>query len=174
VTLVPYGAGDLSLLEAANAPELMAFLGGPESADAVRRRHERYQRLMAEGEARMFRIAADDHPAVGLIFWWHSEWRDQAVHEAGWTVVAAHQGRGYATEALRALVRDAADHGDRPLLVANPRVDNTASNAVCARAGMSFQGEEDDEYPPGTPIRTNVWTFDLAALREARSLGYHP
>jgi RimJ/RimL family protein N-acetyltransferase len=174
LTLVPYGAEDLPLLRAANAPEMTAFLGGPESADALERRHAKYQRPAAEGEARMFRIVAEEHPAIGIIGWWHSEWHDQAVQEAGWSVLPEHQGKGYATEALRALLRDAADHGDRALLVANPRIDNPGSNAVCARAGMSFQGEEDDEYPPGNRIRTNVWTFDLAALREARALGYLP
>ena len=63
-------------------------------------------------------------------------------------------------------------YGDRALLVANPRVDNAASNAICQRVGFSFRGEEDDEYPPGHPIRTNVWTFDLAGYRESLALGY--
>lgn len=174
LTLHPYSADDLPLLEALNAPEMTAYLGGPESPEKLRQRHEKYQRLLREGQARVFRIAADDHPAVGVINWWYAEWREQPVQEAGWAVRTEFQGRGYAVRALELLLRDAAEHGDRALLVASPRVDNVASNAVCARAGFSFRGEEDDEYPPGNPIRTNVWTFDLAALREARALGYLP
>jgi RimJ/RimL family protein N-acetyltransferase len=174
VTLHLYAADDFPLLQAQNSPEMTAYLGGPESPEKIEQRHEKYQRLIREGEARMFRIAADESPAVGIIGWWRSRWRDQDVQEAGWGVLTPFQGRGYAVRALEALIRDAADHGDRALLVANPRVDNAASNAVCARTGFSFRGEEDDEYPPGSPIRTNVWTFDLAAFREARALGYLP
>ena len=172
MTLHPYSGDDFPLLQANNAPEMTAFLGGPETPEALERRHEKYQRLMSEGQARMFRIAADDSPAIGIIGWWESDWHDTFVQEAGWGVLPEFQGRGYASAALRLLLDDAADHGSRPLLVANPRVDNEASNAICERVGMSFRGEEDDEYPSGTPIRTNVWTFDLAGLREARSLGY--
>jgi RimJ/RimL family protein N-acetyltransferase len=172
VTLHPYTGEDFPLLVAGNAPEMTAYLGGPESDEALQRRHEKYQRLMREGEARMFRIAGDESPAIGIIGWWESEWHDQGVQEAGWAVLTAHQGRGYAAEALRLLVRDAAEHGDKALLVANPRVDNAASNAICERVGFSFRGEEDDEYPPGRPIRTNVWTFDLAGYRESVALGY--
>jgi RimJ/RimL family protein N-acetyltransferase len=172
VTLFPYAGDDFPLLVEQNAPDMMTYLGGPETDEALERRHEKYQRLMREGEARMFRIASETKPAVGIIGWWLSEWHDQPVQEAGWSILTRHQGQGYATEALRLLLRDAAAHGDRALLVANPRVDNAASNAICQRVGMSFRGEEDDEYPPGQPIRTNVWTFDLAGLRESLALGY--
>lgn len=166
VTLHPYRGDDFPLLAAGNAPEMTAYLGGPESSEALERRHDKYQRLMREGRARMFRIATDDDPGVGIIGWWESEWHDQAVQEAGWGVLAGHQGHGHATAALRLLIGDAARYGTRSLLVANPRVDNDASNAVCERVGMSYRGEEDDEYPKGNPVRTKVWTFDLAALRE--------
>ncbi|MCU1570476.1 MAG: hypothetical protein JWR33_1217 [Naasia sp.] len=172
VTLLPYDDGDFPVLQAANSPEMTRFLGGPETPEAVEQRHAKYLRLNSEGDARMFRIATDEHPAVGIIGWWESEWHDQKVQEVGWSVLSEFQGRGYGTEALRALTRDAAERGTRALLVANPRTDSTGSNAVCERSGFSFQGEEDDEYPPGNPIRTNVWTFDLGALREARRQGY--
>src|SRR3954454_21717946 len=172
VTLFPYAGSDFPLLVEQNAPEMMTYLGGPETDEALQSRHEKYQRLMREGQARMFRIAAGAEPAVGIIGWWVAEWHEQSVLEAGWSILTRHQGQGYATEALRLLQRDAAQHGDRALLVANPRVYNAASNSICQRAGFSFRGEEDHEYPPGHPIRTNAWTFDLAGYRESLALGF--
>jgi RimJ/RimL family protein N-acetyltransferase len=172
VTLHLYAADDFPLLQALNTPEMMTYLGGPESPEKLASRHEKYQRLLQEGEARMFRIAADESPAVGTIAWWRTQWHEQPVHEAGWSVATPFQRRGYAVQALELLLRDAADHGDAALLVATPHVDNAASNAVCLRAGFSFREEQDGEYPPGNPVRCNVWTFDLAGLRGARALGY--
>jgi L-amino acid N-acyltransferase YncA len=121
VTLERWGEGDLPVLEAANTPEMTAFLGGPETAEQLAKRHERYLRL------------------------------------------CPFQGRGIATRALRACVEYAAAHGDRDTVVAFPRIDNTASNALCRKVGFRLAGEEDGEYPPGNRIRVHPWVFDLSA-----------
>src|SRR4051794_4851250 len=113
----------------------MTYLGGPETDEALQRRHEKDQRLRREGGARMFPIASDTDPAGGSAGRGGSKWHGQRVEGAGWSVLTRHQGQGYASEALLLLLRDAAEHGDRALLVANPRVDNAASNAICERAG---------------------------------------
>ncbi len=76
-----------------------------------------------------------------------------------------HQGRGFASGALRECLAHAAAHGDRDQMLAFPRVDNEASNALCRSAGFELLGEEDFEYPRGNAIRVNAWSFDLAALR---------
>src|SRR6185312_3784304 len=51
VTLMAWGPDDLPELERANTPEMTAFLGGPESAQQLVERQERYLRLNASGEA---------------------------------------------------------------------------------------------------------------------------
>jgi RimJ/RimL family protein N-acetyltransferase len=87
------------------------------------------------------------------------------VYESGWSVATGFQGRGFASRALRLCIADAVATGDRDTLVAFPRVDNVASNALCHAGGLTLVGEEDFEYPKGTPIRVNAWVADLAALR---------
>ena len=56
VTLTRWGTEDHPLLELSNTPEMTRYLGGPESPEELRERHERYLRLNAAGEAHMFRI----------------------------------------------------------------------------------------------------------------------
>jgi len=166
VTLKLWSDRDQPVLERNNTPEMTLFLGGPESDEQIANRQTKFLRLLAEGEARMFTISVDSEPeAVGSIGYWNTEWHDTDVYETGWAVATAYQGRGYAAAALRLCLQDAADQRGRPLMTAYPRVDNGPSNALCRSAGFTLWGEEDDEYPAGNPIRSNVWTFDLRALR---------
>lgn len=165
VTLRRWGEGDLAILERSNTPEMTRFLGGPESDEALANRHARFLRLWREGEARMFAVeSAGEAEAVGSIGYWKKNWHGDDVYETGWSIATPYQGRGLATLALRACVADAAQHGDRRWLLAFPRTDNAASNALCRAAGFTLRGEEDFEYPRGTAIRSNVWAYDLAAL----------
>jgi RimJ/RimL family protein N-acetyltransferase len=158
VTLVPWAEDDLVTLQRNNAPEMMTFLGGPESDEAVVARHERYLRLGRDGTAHMYRIVTSDHPeGVGVIGYWEHVWKGEASLETGWSVETAHQGRGIGTAALRALLAAAAEERPGMAVYAFPRVDNTASNAICAKAGMRLLGEADFEYPKGNPIVSNVW-----------------
>ena len=65
--------------------------------------------------------------------------------EIGWHLFPEAQGRGYATEAARALVERAAAGGIREVLaVTDPA--NEASQAVCQRLGMTDLGIRDDWY----------------------------
>ena len=169
VRIVPWSTDDLPVLERSNTPEMTRFLGGPETDEKVVERHARYLRLWESGEARMFTIAADGVPEpVGIVGYWTTTWHDLHVYESGWNVLAGYQGRGFASRALSACLAYAADNGDRDVLVAFPRVDNAASNALCRTLGFELQGVEDFEYPPGNPIQVNAWRFDLRALRERR------
>lgn len=165
VTLRRWGEGDLAILERSNTPEMTRFLGGPESEEALANRQARFLRLWREGEARMFAVeSAGEAEAVGSIGYWKKSWQGDDVYETGWSIATPYQGRGLATLALRACVADAAQQGDRRWLLAFPRTDNAASNALCRAAGFTLRGEEDFEYPKGTAIRSNVWAYDLAAL----------
>ena len=93
VTLRRWGTEDLPLLELSNTPEMTGYLGGPESPEEVRERHERYLRLNAAGEAHMFRIDVDGTPAGG-IGWWQTDHEGVPAYEAGWSVLPEWQGRG--------------------------------------------------------------------------------
>lgn len=56
--------------------------------------------------------------------------------EIGWTVMPRHAGRGYATEAARAVLRMAFEHYGLRRVVANLDARNDRSAALCERLGM--------------------------------------
>ncbi|MFJ4095934.1 GNAT family N-acetyltransferase [Kitasatospora sp. NPDC089913] len=164
VRLEPWSEGDAGLLRALNAPELTTHLGGPESEEALARRHRRYVALSADrtGAGRMFRIVLPPTgETAGSIGFWDREWAGERVYETGWAVLPAFQGRGVATAAARAVAERARAAGLRRHLHAFPSVDHPASNAVCRGAGFELLGPRDFEYPPGHPIRCNDWRLEL-------------
>jgi len=171
VRIEPWRHDDLWLVEAMNAPELMTELGGPETPAKLVERHERYYSGWRRGASWMFRIVVTDHgtgeEAVGGAGYWPSEWHGEQCYEAGWTVLASHHGQGIATKAVELVIAHARVYGDRRRVLALPKVDNAASNAVCRKAGFALEGEFDGEYPPGNPIRENAWLYDLRAGQPA-------
>src|SRR2546421_11523582 len=96
VTLEPWGSGDMALLERLMGdPRMTEHLGGPESADKLRERQARYERL--DGADRMFTVVdVASGAGVGSVGFWTKEWRDEQVYEVGWMVVPGFQGRGSA------------------------------------------------------------------------------
>lgn len=168
VTLQPWGPQHLHLLVEANTPEMTQHLGGPESEQALLRRHERYLASGADGGARMFAIGADGEHAGGIGFW-PIEHDGEAAFETGWNVLPRWQGHGIAGEALRALIALAAQHAaGRGRLFAYPSAGNVASNALCRRAGFADVGAR--EFPfRGTVLHTRVWALDLRDLPAARA-----
>ena len=159
VALVPWSDADRPLLDSANAPEMTVYLNGPESAEDVEKRHAKYLRLCETGEARMFRIEVGG-VAVGSIGWWKTEWNGEEACETGWFTLPQAQGRGYGSAAVELIIADARAHSDRRLLIALPRVDNVASNALCARAGFTLHGTHDSTFR-GQPLHSNVWALEL-------------
>ncbi|WP_109209693.1 MULTISPECIES: GNAT family N-acetyltransferase [Microbacterium] len=162
VTLTPWGAGDLPLLERANTPEMTAHLGGPETPVQLEERQERYLRLSGTGEASMYRIEVDGE-AVGGIGYWQVEHDGAPAWETGWNVFPEWQGHGFAREALRLIVREVAERGDRHLLVAYPGADNPASNALCARAGFEDRGSGTMPWRSGE-LAFRTWVLDMSPL----------
>lgn len=163
LALLPWADDDLATLRRSNTAEMTEYLGGPESDEALVARHERYLRLCREGTAHMFRIVTPEHPeGIGSIGYWQREFHGEPVLECGWAVESAHQGHGYATEALLALIARARAEGETGTLWAYPHVVNEASNAICRKAGFRLDGQEDFEYPPGHWERSNNWVLDLA------------
>jgi RimJ/RimL family protein N-acetyltransferase len=77
----------------------------------------------------------DDGLAVGGIGFFGPPDSDARV-ELGYGLIASARGRGYATEAVRALVAVARRHGARSL-AADTELDNAASQHVLRKAGFS-------------------------------------
>ncbi|MFF2496476.1 GNAT family N-acetyltransferase [Agromyces sp. NPDC058064] len=162
VVLHPWSEGDLDLLRRANTPELMNWVGGVESDEQVRARHERYLRLAPDGRGQQFRITIAGHPeGVGIVGYWQHEWRGAPALESGWSVEAAYRGHGIAPAAVRLMLEAARVAGETLPVHAYPSVDNPASNAVCRKAGFTLLGEEDFEVG-GRVLRTNDWVAELA------------
>jgi RimJ/RimL family protein N-acetyltransferase len=166
LVLEPWTDADLDLELRANTPEMTAFLGGPDTEEAVRARHRRYLDLAANGTGLMFRVDLPDAPGAGSVGYWEREWRGGLVYEMGWQVLPGFQGRGVAVAAVRAAAGHAARHGRRRFAHAYPKTAHAASNAVCRKAGFELLGEVDFEYPKGTPIRANDWRLDLRVLAD--------
>ena len=154
--LEPWGPRDLPLLEqTVGDPAMMTYLGGAETAEKMAERQEKY----AAPDSGMFKIVDDESgEAIGSVGFWEKEWRGEIVHEVGWLVIPAAQGRGIATEAMRQLLPRA---GSRPVH-AFPNVENAASNAICRKLGFVLLGEHDFEYPPGHWMRCNDWRLEAA------------
>lgn len=164
VAIAPWSNDDLQLLFRANTPELMDQLGGPESDEQVRARHERYLRLAADGRGMQFRITLPERQeGVGIVGYWRHEWHGRPALESGWSVEPAFRGRGIAPAAVRLMLAHARRASETLDVHAYPRVDNAASNAVCRKAGFRLLGEERFEISPGVVLETNDWVVSPAA-----------
>lgn len=159
IQLEPWADEDLGLLQRLNTPEIWAHLGGPETDEQVLKRHARYLAIET-GAGGMFTVALDGVTA-GSIGFWEREWQDETVYETGWNVLPEFQGKGVATAAAKAIVDRASAAGRHRWLHAYPSVDNPASNAICRKAGFTFAGEHDFEYPKGSFMRCNDWRHAL-------------
>lgn len=164
VTIRPWTEGDLSVLEANNAPEMMGYLGGPETDEKLTRRQRIFLDGWANDDTWMFVVLADGEP-VGSVGYWPREHEGDDVFEAGWAVQSAYQGKGYGAAALALCIADARGRAtpERRWLYAYPRTDNVPSNRIAEKAGMTNTGELPFEYPKGVPIVTNAWRIDLLA-----------
>ncbi|WP_409059015.1 GNAT family N-acetyltransferase [Streptomyces sp. SYP-A7185] len=160
--LVPWSEGDFALLVANNSPEMTVHLGGPETEEQLVTRHRRYLALQERG--RMFRIELDG-AGVGSIGYWETTWQGAPAWETGWGVLPEFQGRGIAARAARLVVTEARAAGRHRYLHAFPSREHAASNGVCRKAGFTFRGESDCEYPKGHWMRCNDWSVDLEGER---------
>jgi RimJ/RimL family protein N-acetyltransferase len=161
VWLEAWKQADLSLLQEANTPDMMAHLGGPETHAKLLDRHHRYLLLDDHGAGQMFAVVLPDGQRAGIIGYWERTWQQELVYETGWNIMPAFQGHGIATAAARAVAALARAHRRHRHLHAFPAADHPASNAVCRKAGFTLRGETDFEYPPGTIMRCNDWRREL-------------
>jgi RimJ/RimL family protein N-acetyltransferase len=132
-------------------PEVMRFLGGvtDEPAQDVIERWR--QRWTANGVGHFFLRRRDDDSFVGrtgYVVWDTRVWRNTIVSEAeghaqpelGWALVRGHWGRGYATEAARAVRDWGRSHAGVGHLISLIDPDNLASQRVAARLDCKVGG----------------------------------
>jgi RimJ/RimL family protein N-acetyltransferase len=163
VTLVPWGGGDLPLLERLMGdPRMTGHLGGPESPEKVRERQARYEQL--EPGDRMLKIVdVASGAGVGSVGFWMKEWRGGQVYEVGWMVVPEYQGRGIAVAATAQAIALAKEDDMHRFMHAFPNVDNAPSNAICRKLGFELLEACEFEYPEGHWMTCNDWRLDLRA-----------
>jgi len=69
ITIEPYSDTDLPLLEQLlGDPKIMVHLGGPESPEKIRQRHQRYLQLPETDH--VFTIVLNSNERVGTIGYW--------------------------------------------------------------------------------------------------------
>lgn len=79
---------------------------------------------------------------VGAACLQHLANADGAPLELGWRLIAEHHGKGYATEAAEAIIKFAVEHIAVTYLVAVADPENTASQRVMQRLGMTYKAIE--------------------------------
>jgi RimJ/RimL family protein N-acetyltransferase len=163
--LVPYTDADILLTEALETDErVMAELGGPWPIDAIARIHERRLESIARGTWWFTIVPEPGARPVGMLGIFGSESDGEAISEAGWSVLPEHQGRGYASGALRLLLQRAREDSRWGAIHAFPGVTNGPSNALCRKFGFALVGEETVDYG-GRSLRCNHWVLEPSADR---------
>jgi len=125
-------------------PEVMRYITGkPETPEYTREVIGRVKARWAEWGYSWWSFFEQDGGAlVGAGCIQHLG-RDKAhPHEIGWRLRRDRWGRGYASEAARAMAAFAFDTVMAPQLVAVCQPANTASSHVMKKLGMHYRGEE--------------------------------
>jgi RimJ/RimL family protein N-acetyltransferase len=165
VELRMWSGEDLPLLtRLMGDPSMTVYLGGPESAGELEKRHQRYCQMQTSDRGHMYVALLNGEPA-GSVGYWETEWQGQPIWETGWSVLPEFQGKGIATQATLLVVEQARAEAKHRFIHAFPSVENSASNAICQKAGFTLQGEVQFEYHrvPGNFMRCNDWRIDLFA-----------
>ena len=119
--------------------DFMVFSGG---AEAPRAAHARFDRVLALNHEISFAKQPVIERATGRVIGYCGVGtfvhRGQRRWEIGWRLIPGARGRGYATEAARALLRRAASEGESEVwAIIDPR--NWPSKAVARKVGFVFR-----------------------------------
>jgi RimJ/RimL family protein N-acetyltransferase len=162
VGIRPWSAGDLELLQRLlGDPAMTEHIGGPETPEAIRARHQRYVDPDESVGGVFAVVARADGAARGWVGYWETSWCGEDVWECGWSVLPEFQGQGVATAGTALMIERARKAGTRRFLHAFPSTANKPSNALCRALGFALLGEVDVEYPPGSVMHANDWCLDL-------------
>lgn len=175
LVLRPWEPTDLDYARAWHGdPLVMRHLGGildHAGSDAT------VQRWTAELKARSYGMLAlcpvGSGPPVGAVGLGHPGFRSHFTPcvEIGWRLARKTWGRGYATEAARAVLRVAFDRLGLTEIVAFTAMQNSASCAVMARLGMrpDPNGNFIRRFSPNGPASPSVlWRISTDHTRENR------
>jgi RimJ/RimL family protein N-acetyltransferase len=147
-------------------PGMMAELGGPLPRDGLWAKFQEVVASVQDGSVWYFKIVPDEGTgeAAGTVCVWEHEWMGARINEIGWMVLPVYQGRGLASQAVRAVLERARSEGRWDVIHAFPAISNAASNAICRKTGFIHLEECDFEYA-GRILRCNNWQVDLRAPR---------
>ncbi|PEI90312.1 GNAT family N-acetyltransferase [Bacillus pseudomycoides] len=162
IRIEPWNNANLTLLRLMNVPEMLEYLGGPETEEQLLARHERYLKISELGTGRMFSIVLlPQLEIIGSVGYWDSYWKEENVYEIGWSVLPPFQGRGIATKAVEKAIAHAKMEQKYRFIHAFPAINNPASNAICQKLDFLFISECDFEYPPESVMRCNNWRLEI-------------
>ena len=121
--------------------EIMRYLGGKTFDRIQAWRHMAY--LLGHWEMLGYGYYAVEEKASGNLvgrvgFTNHPGWPG---FELGWTIVPEYQGRGYATEAAKMLLRHAFTALDREHVISLIHPDNAPSRRVAEKLGQKIEGQ---------------------------------
>jgi RimJ/RimL family protein N-acetyltransferase len=147
-------------------PATMAELGGPLPEDGLEDKLRGIVADVARGEAWYSVVVPEEgHEPAGTVCVWEHEGEDRTgerISEIGWMVLPAHQGRGLASAAVRAVLERARAERRWGAIHAFPGVTNAPSNAICRKFGFRLVEERSIEYA-GRALRANHWVLDAAS-----------
>jgi RimJ/RimL family protein N-acetyltransferase len=157
-----------ALLQLSQDPEVMRHFPAPatrEQIDALVRRH---RGNLAAGEPGLFAVhVAESDTFIGFVGLARPSFYAPFTPcvEVGWRLARSAWGRGYATEAARAVLAHGFGTLRLPEVVSFTAMGNEPSRAVMRRLGMHRDPAEDFDHPslpPGHPLRRHV-LYRLAA-----------
>src|SRR3954470_5197462 len=102
----------------------MAELGGPVAAAEIPAMHRRRLTSTVAGGWYFVIVPEPGGPRVGTIGIWETETDGERMHETGWMVLPAFQGRGIASRALGILIERAEAAPEYETIHAFPGVTN--------------------------------------------------
>ena len=143
--LRPYAAGDVDAFVDAWASEewtsllLTRPMNPAEVAEMVHRR-------MDPTDQQFVGLVLEHDGAVVGDAMLHLQGTGLSEGEIGWTVVPQHVGRGFATEAARAVLRLGFEHYGLRRIVANLDARNDRSAALCERLGMRRESHKIGDF----------------------------
>ena len=173
--LRPPAADDLPwIVEVMNTPAVMQYLGGEvRSADEVTESFAADCAAFDSGGHRRWTVwSRGDNCRVGRCGLFHVR-TDAAPetlrgqNEIGWTLASDYWGRGYASEAARAVLRFAFDMLGYSVVYAQTSDSNAPSTRMMTRLGFARRAELDyldPAYPP-RDNPTTVWSLDSVHWR---------
>jgi hypothetical protein len=128
---------------------MTAHTGGPESAQKLSQRLQRYAEPYGDGEMFVIEDPSGGQP-LGSIGYWRREWQGGQVYETGWAVLPEFQRGGIASEAARLVIQRAAAAGGASALHVYPRIDHPASMPPVVKPGSGSSAWSTSNTPRAT------------------------